>query len=170
MTKEIKEILEYPTIYNFDDEPYLHGTDYVKLRDYITNLQQENEKLKYNARGQVNDYFKDKYADEVLKNAELQQDLDKANDIIEKDRQFYKCRMDEYVELKKENEILKANAEHNDKVVDKARWNEMIYKSRCEKALNLVNNAIYENRCSCKYCNDYYLKELKNTLQGSDEE
>ena len=37
---------------------------------------------------------------------DLQQDLDKANDIIEKDRQFYKCRMDEYVELKKENEEL----------------------------------------------------------------
>lgn len=39
----------------------------------------------------------------------LQQDLDKANDIIQKDRQFYKCRMDEYVELKKENERLKGD-------------------------------------------------------------
>ena len=51
MTTEIKEILEYPTIYNFDDEPYLHGTDYVKLRDYITNLQQENERLKVQLNG-----------------------------------------------------------------------------------------------------------------------
>lgn len=37
----------------------------------------------------------------------LQQDLDKTIDTIEKDRQFYKCRMDEYAELKKENERLK---------------------------------------------------------------
>ena len=37
----------------------------------------------------------------------LQQDLDKAIDTIEKNRQFYKCRMDEYLELKKENEKLK---------------------------------------------------------------
>ena len=36
-------------------------------KDYITNLQE-------NARGQVNDYFKDKYADEVLKNAKLQEE------------------------------------------------------------------------------------------------
>ena len=38
-----------------------------QLLDCITKLKQENEKLKYNARGQVNDYFKDKYAEEVLK-------------------------------------------------------------------------------------------------------
>ena len=91
MIEEIKEILD--RFNKGHDE--LTVEEYILLENYITNLQQENEKLKYNARGQVNDYFKDKYADEVLKNAELQQDLDKANDIIEKDRQFYKCRMDE---------------------------------------------------------------------------
>lgn len=118
------------------------------LIDYITNLQQENEKLKYNARGQVNDYFKDKYADEVLKNAELQQDLDKANDIIEKDRQFYKCRMDEYVELKKENEKLK----------------------------NFITNLISElNHCELNrtkkldIVSDYIKQEYEKVLNGSDE-
>lgn len=30
----------------------------------------------------------------------LQQDLEKANDIIEKDRQFYKCRMEEWLDYK----------------------------------------------------------------------
>lgn len=35
-----------------------------------------------------------------MNNAILKEDLDKANDIIEKDRQFYKCRMDEYVDYK----------------------------------------------------------------------
>lgn len=37
----------------------------------------------------------------------LQQDLNKANDIIKKDRQFYKCIKDEYAELKKKNEKFK---------------------------------------------------------------
>lgn len=46
------------------------------LIDCITNLQQENEKLKYNARSQVNDYFKDKYVDEVLKKSELVEDFE----------------------------------------------------------------------------------------------
>lgn len=48
-------------------------------------------------------YLIDKLLDYITN---LQQDLDKANDIIEKDRQFYKCRMDEYVELKEEIERL----------------------------------------------------------------
>lgn len=46
--------------------------------------------------------------------------------------------------LKKENERLKENAEHNDKVVDKARWNEMIYKSRCEKANQYIKKNTHE--------------------------
>ena len=51
--------------------------------------------------------------------------------------------------LQQENEILRKNAEHNDKVVDKARWNEMLYKSRIDKATAL------------------YLKEL-NKMQEVD--
>lgn len=46
--------------------------------------------------------------------------------------------------LEKENTILKENAEHNDKVVDKARWNEMIYKSRCEKANEYIKKNTHE--------------------------
>lgn len=42
--------------------------------------------------------------------------------------------------LREENEILKKNAEHNDKVVDKARWNEMVYKSRIDKAIEYCEN------------------------------
>lgn len=86
MNEEIKEILE---LFAFTDENIMF-CDIVELNskqshlllDYITNLQQENEKLKYNARGQVNDYFKDKYANEVLKNAQLQQEIERLNNII----------------------------------------------------------------------------------------
>lgn len=89
MNQEIKEILD---LLNFNKDTILNRTcrvedfmsreQIIKLLDYITNLQQENEKLKYNARGQVNDYFKDKYADEVLKNAQLQQEIERLNNII----------------------------------------------------------------------------------------
>lgn len=64
---------------------------------------------------------------------------------------------DKYVVLQQENEILRKNAEHNDKVVDKARWNEMIYKSRCKKAK--------------EYCGLYTrlsAKDLLNILNGEN--
>lgn len=77
--KEIKEILEeinkfpYGKYYGLKQE---QANQIKQLLDYITNIQQENEKLKYNARGQVNDYFKDKYADEVLKKVDLIKDFE----------------------------------------------------------------------------------------------
>lgn len=41
MKDEIKELLEKPNVYNFGDECYLYFGDYNKLKDYITNLQEE---------------------------------------------------------------------------------------------------------------------------------
>lgn len=76
MTEEIKELFKLL----YADNLSVGGKR--KLEKYITNLQQENEKLKYNARGQVNDYFKDKYADEVLKNAELTKENEKEKQFI----------------------------------------------------------------------------------------
>ena len=45
MNEEIKEILEKPNVYIFNDECYLYFGDYNKLKIYITNLQEENQKL-----------------------------------------------------------------------------------------------------------------------------
>ncbi len=75
--------------------------------------------------------------------------------------------LDYITNLQKENEMLKDNAIHNDKVVDKARWNEMIYKSRIEKAVEYIKlYASYDNN----FCLDYH--ELNNLLKilqnGSD--
>lgn len=127
-----------------------------EILDLITNLQQENEKLKYNARGQVNDYFKDKYADEVLKNAELKEENEKLQTTVNN--------------CKQENEILRKNAEHNDKVVDKARWNEMIHKSRNEKAIEYIKSTNCYGMRSGKTLLQKYLCDLLNILNGSDEE
>ena len=72
-------------------------------------------------------------------------------------------------ELEQENERLRKNAIHNDKVVDKAKWNEMLYKSRIDKAIELIKER--------KHISEYYLeeiigensiKELLNILEGSD--
>ena len=82
----------------------------------------------------------------------LQKDLEKANDISAKDRQFYKSRMNEYVELKKENE--KLDIEKND------------YKSRVEKAVEYIE----KHSNSFSVLDTISNSDLLNILQnGSDE-
>ena len=96
MNDEIKEILDRLDFNEWEVDLYkvpITWCELYNIRDYITNLQQENEKLKYNARGQVNDYFKDKYTDEVLKKANLIKD--------------YELTCYKNYELKQENENLK---------------------------------------------------------------
>lgn len=39
------------------------------------------------------------------------------------------------------------------------------YKEVIDKAMALVNNEIYRNRCDCKFCNDYYLKNMRDILK-----
>ena len=39
------------------------------------------------------------------------------------------------------------------------------YKEVIDKAMALVNNELYRNRCDCKFCNDYYLKNMRNILK-----
>jgi hypothetical protein len=46
MKDKIKEILDNPKILMLSYGNYISLDDYVKLKDYITNLQQENERLK----------------------------------------------------------------------------------------------------------------------------
>lgn len=48
MKDEIKEILDKPKILMLSYGNYISLDDYVKLKDYITNLQEEIERLKEN--------------------------------------------------------------------------------------------------------------------------
>ena len=145
MVEEIKEILDSFT--KFKDKWYsceyiLKPEQCILLLDYITNLQQENEKLKYNARGQVNDYFKDKYTDEVLKNAEL----------------------------KKENEELNRMCELYSKSLYNAELTD--YKSRFEKAMEVLKLPIVYETHQENGERDELLKKIrqaKDILNGSDE-
>ena len=43
MTNKIKEILEKPNVYSFNDEYYLCFSDYNILKNYITNLENINK-------------------------------------------------------------------------------------------------------------------------------
>ena len=75
---------------------------------------------------------------------EIKEILEIARNVEELDLSGKSCisLLDYITNLQKENERLKENAIHNDKVVDKARWNEMIYKSRNEKAIEYGNNCL----------------------------
>ena len=71
--------------------------------------------------------------------------------------------------LREENKILKENAEHNDKVVDKAKWNEMIYKSRNEKAIEYIKNKQELNKMfGTITLSKNSQNELLNILNGGD--
>lgn len=140
MTEEIKEILD--NLYRYKDEDYMkyQPEDILTIEDVWLLL----------------DYI-----------TNLQQDLDKANGIIEKDRQFYKCRMDEYVELKEENEkekqFIKDCGFQNQQQLVLAYLD---YKSRCEKAIEfnqIVLNSDYV------YSQDEIAFKNLNILNGVDE-
>lgn len=38
-------------------------------------------------------------------------------------------------------------------------------KEVIDKAMALVNNELYRNRCDCKFCNAYYLNNMRDILK-----
>ena len=74
--------------------------------------------------------------------------------------------------LQEENERLKENSIHNDKVVDKAIWSEMIYKSRIGKAIEQLEE-LYEIAKEQDSDNVNLIDRLEvilNILRGEDNE
>lgn len=166
MTEEIKEILDIEKYRNKDgyvENINLLPDEIHKLLDYITNLQQaieiKNQRIKEEQ--QEKERYMKFYNGLNKWNKELQQDLDKAIDTIEKDRQFYKCRMDEYVELKKENEELNKMCELYSKSLYNAELTD--YKSRLEKASNKLDS-MFANGEENKILDD--LLELDKIVKG----
>ena len=76
--------------------------------------------------------------------------------------------LDYIFNLQKENERLKENAIHNDKVVDKVKWNEMLNKSRIEKALKYIEKV--ETFAMIDKINILSITTLKKILQGVGED
>lgn len=162
MNEKIKEILD-----RFNEgHDELTVEEYILLENYIISLQQENKAKTHQIEvlEEIVNYERN------IRNAKLQQDLDKAIDTIEKDRQFYKCRMDEYVELKKENEKLNRMCELYSKSLYNAELTD--YKSRCEGTINLIDRTIEIIKQQPTKDDSWILSRLygfKYALNGSDE-
>lgn len=167
MTEEIKEILEdFKKFANEGGEHNLMEYEIKHIQCYITNLQQENEKLKYNARGQVNDYFKDKYKENKRKIDNLRK---------------------ENKRLKEKINTLKSNFEVEIEDCENYKKWYRDYKSRCEKAIEYINFVInhYKEQLETPIEDTYfdsdvnrkgyilsiiaYLQTALDTLIGSDE-
>ena len=130
--KELHYLLKIKNDYINELEAYKYNLD----RDYL-RLEKENEELK-----EENETIQEKFK-------EWKKD-------IEKERKFYLCERDcafrlkeskkylsytqqiekleqENQSLKKENKILRENAEHNDKVVDKVNWENLKLKKQLDE-------------------------------------
>ncbi len=69
-----------------------------------------------------------------------------------------------YIEqLEKENKILRENAEHNDKVVDKVNWEINILKHNRDKAIDKLY-------CWGEVLNSEFQKEMLNILKGGSDD
>ena len=85
----------------------------------------------------------------------------KKEEIIEE--LYYKCKannelVSEIERLNKENNILKKNAEHNDKVVDNVNWENMLLKKRIDKAIEYIENYL---------CSDEYIQSDINSIANA---
>ena len=88
----------------------------------------------------------------------------------------------EMINWKEENKILRENAEHNDKVVDKVNWENMLLKKenkQLKEKLSKIETLIINHNCDTgdiyyKYNSKFLKSELKQRIleivyeQGSD--
>ena len=149
MSNEIKEILDNVKkccdITKEQSFTVYQRQEILKILDYITNLKEENIRL-------------------IEENIALK---------IELEDMSYEQLKISYKKLQEENKILKENAIHNDKVVDKAKWNEMIYKSRIDKAIEYLEsyNTDFKN---CRFgeapISMRELGDLLDILKGEENE
>ena len=89
---------------------------------------------------------------------------------------------DTIIQLQQENKILKENAEHNDKVVDKVNWENMLLKKenkQLKDKLSKIETLIINHNCDTgdiyyKYNSKFLKSELKQRIleilyeEGSD--
>ena len=79
---------------------------------------------------------------------------------------------DTIIQLQQENKILKENAEHNDKVVDKVNWENMLLKKenkQLKDKLSKIETLIINHNCDTgdiyyKYNSKFLKSELKQRI------
>ena len=116
LKEEIKEILEeLENMYEISElEEQVNNIN--KIRDYIINLQQENKQLKEQLLAtQTNEET-------------FRLEMEDITRILGLDEDTIFDDVKTYARSLKENKILRENAEHNDKVVDKVNWENQLLK------------------------------------------
>ena len=83
--------------------------------------------------------------------------------------------LNENEQLQKEIKILKENAEHNDKVVDKVNWENNLLKGKNKKYKEVINKAIeyiksYKTDYSPYELSDYNVRQILEILKGDSNE
>ena len=75
---------------------------------------------------------------------------------------------EENQKLKKENKILRENAEHNDKVVDKVNWENLKLKEVIDKAVEELKKGLHEldTRRREEVYAEEYIEESIDILKG----
>lgn len=147
MNDEIKEILD--DLKNIED--YLSFSEANKLLDYITNLKQENERLKKLE-------YKFFYCSEDEESFTLEDYLELGNKVYD---------------LEQENERLKEKELLIESDINNAYSWLKDYKSRVEKAVEYIKDSgisflnLANQRC---FCNNQCADKILNILQGGKDE
>ena len=77
---------------------------------------------------------------------------------------------DEIERLNKENNILKKNAEHNDKVVDNVNWENMFFKKIIDKVIEYIDKELCNINIQENIMAKNELLKIKSIIQRVDKE
>ena len=155
MNDEIKEIIDCL-------ELAVDSESYKILLNYITNLQQEIEKLNDDKRGMLVELYKANDEKDKIKQENERLKENNSNMQEEMARTWEKCD-----DLQQENERLKEDLKGQEKLTLSYCKSEQDYKSRCEKAKDKLRRDYYTNYTQH---NDDVVREALNILQNGDEE
>ena len=150
LKEEIKEILEeLENMYEISElEEQVNNIN--EIRDYIINLQQENKQLKEQLLAtQTNEET-------------FRLEMEDITRILGLDEDTIFDDVKTYARSLKENKILRENAEHNGKVVDKVNWENMLLKKKYEQLKKQVDEY--------KKLGFKYLQDKNNNLETQQKE
>ena len=149
LKEEIKEILEeLENMYEISElEEQVNNIN--KIRDYIINLQQENKQLKEQLLAtQTNEET-------------FRLEMEDITRILGLDEDTIFDDVKTYARSLKENKILRENAEHNDKVVDKVNWENMLLKKENQS----LKEQLEENKDKINWYENFEINKTIDELR-----
>ena len=149
LKEEIKEILEeLENMYEISElEEQVNNIN--KIRDYIINLQQKNKQLKEQLLAtQTNEET-------------FRLEMEDITRILGLDEDTIFDDVKTYARSLKENKILRENAEHNDKVVDKVNWENMLLKKENQE----LKKQLEENKDKINWYENFEINKTIDKLR-----